>query len=121
VPAGGLAAELLALAASLERLRALLADPRRCRFIPVFRPARVPLAETERLFAALDAAGIAAPWAIANAVVRDGCASCAREGAQQERLRSGLRLDRAILLAAERQPPPRGAAALVSWSEGWQR
>jgi arsenite-transporting ATPase len=121
VPAGDLAAELLALAAALERLRAQLADPGRCRFVPVFRPARVPLAETARLVAALDAAGIASPWAIANAVVRDGCASCAREAGEQQRLLAGLRLDRAILLAAERHPPPGGAAALVAWSEGWQR
>jgi arsenite-transporting ATPase len=121
VPSGDLARELLALAASLERLRGLLVDARRCRFVPVLRPARVPLAETGRLLSALDAAGIAAPWLIANAVLRDGCPRCAREATRQRRLLAGLPADRAILLAAERYPPPRGAAALVAWSEGWQR
>ena len=53
-----LAKELLGMSRQLKRVSALLRDPSGCGFIPVTLPEALSLAETERLVASLEAAGM---------------------------------------------------------------
>ncbi len=118
---GDLAQDLLALAGSLKRLRALLADPVRCRFVAVTRAGELPTRETERLLARLGELGIHVPAVVVNAVPGGSCRRC-REAARharpgRERLERGGRCT--ILSAPAEYPPPRGAAALERWALSW--
>jgi arsenite-transporting ATPase len=123
---GAWAEELLALARELKGLRALLADPARCRFAAVTRAGELPHRQTRRLVAALERLGIATPVVVVNAVPEGECARC-RRGAERsraevERLRSELRgrgRPCHILVAPAEYPPPRGVRALERWGRRW--
>ena len=127
----GLAAELVDLSKRLKRLRALLADPRRCGFAVVTRGGALPLAETRRLVARLTGSpedgglGIAVPAVIVNAVPEGECSRCRRRAAAlaepMRELAAGPRQPPAILTAPAEYPPPRGPRALVRWATRWSR
>jgi len=123
------AEELLELARELKRLRALLTDPERCRFVAVTRAGELPRRQTRRLVRALDRLRIAAPVLVVNAFPRGECARCRRDAERSreelERLRSELGAggDRQggcrILVAPAEYPPPRGPRALERWGRRW--
>jgi arsenite-transporting ATPase len=124
---GSWAEELLALARELKGLRALLADPDRCRFAAVTRAGELPHRQTRRLVAALERLGIATPVVVVNAVPEGECARC-RRGAERaraeiERLGTELRGPGRpchILVAPAEYPPPRGVRALERWGRRWR-
>jgi arsenite-transporting ATPase len=119
---GDLAAELVELAKRLRRLRELLADPERTRLVAVTRAAELPRRETERLLAALERLGVAAPAVLVNALTRGDCSRCRRAAAAERRRLAALRRGRAdIMLAPAAFPPPRGAAALSVWGRSWTK
>ena len=122
---GVLAAELVELSRTLNRLAALLADPGRTRFVPVARAAELPRRETARLLAALKRLGIATAPLLVNAVAAAGCDRCEeRKDAEErelDRLRALVPSRSAILLAPAFYPPPRGIAALADWGRSWRR
>src|SRR5262249_16680642 len=70
---GPMTKDMVDLAHGLRGLRALLADPRRARFVAVTRAAALPLAETTRLCAALHRLGIALSAVLVNALTPPGC------------------------------------------------
>jgi arsenite/tail-anchored protein-transporting ATPase len=127
------AEELLELARELKRLRALLGDAGRCRFVIVTRAGELPRRQTRRLAEALDRLRIAAPVVIFNALPVGECARCRRARGRALADLAGLRSelgDRAqaapgsnggchILTAPAEYPPPRGARALERWSRHW--
>jgi arsenite-transporting ATPase len=122
---GGLARDLLALAASLKRLRALLADAALCRFVAVTRPGELPARETERLLARLGELGIRVPAVVANAVPRGSCRRCRGDRRRGSRALADLGLSSArhrgctILSAPAEYPPPRGVEDLEHWVLTW--
>src|SRR5262249_45624419 len=81
---GPLAQDLVDLARGLRSLRALLADPKRARFVAVTRAAALPLAETRRLVAALDQLDIALSAVLVNALTPPGCSRCRAAAAAEE-------------------------------------
>ena len=125
---GDLGAMLLALSKGLGRLRALLGDAGRARFIIVTRPASLPRAETSRLVARLRAMGIAIPAIVVNAVGRGTCRRCLAAARDERReiaaatrdIRRGGHHDTIIAIAPEVAPPPHGAAALRRWGRSWR-
>lgn len=124
---GPLAAELVALAKSLRRVAALLADPARVRFVAVTRAAGLPRRETGRLLAALTGLHIAPAAILVNALPPPSagrCPRCAPEALAARRELSALTraaAGRCPLLAAPLLiPPPRGAAALRDWARSWR-
>jgi arsenite-transporting ATPase len=127
VGVGALGAELLRLSQGLGQLRKLMADPRRTRFITVTRAANLPRAETRRLLARLQAAGVSAPLVVVNAAGAGTCSRCRAEQAAQQaeiaRLRRALRRRSpapAVVLAPAALPPPHGPARLRAWIRGWR-
>jgi arsenite/tail-anchored protein-transporting ATPase len=121
---GDLGAVLLRLSQGLGRLRALMADPARARFIAVTRAAMLPRAETMRLLSRLDGAGISAPAVIVNAAGAGTCTRCradrVREGREIAALRRGLRQGptlRQLIVTPARLPSPHGLAGLSQWWE----
>ncbi|HUF78292.1 MAG TPA: ArsA family ATPase [Thermoanaerobaculia bacterium] len=127
------AEELLELARELKRLRALLGDAGRCRFVIVTRAGELPRRQTRRLAEALGRLRIAAPVVIFNALPVGECARCRRARGRALDDLAGLRSelgDRAqaapgsdggchILTAPAEYPPPRGTRALERWSRHW--
>ena len=124
---GDLGAALLRLSRGLGRLRTLLGDARRTRFVVVTRAAALPRVETARLLDRLDAASIAAPLIIVNAVGAGPCVRCQAERAQQRtELRALARsLSRRpgplLLLAPAIAPPPTGQTSLHQFFQRWRR
>ncbi len=118
---GDLARDLLELAATLKRLRALLADRARCRFVAVTRAGELPGRETERLLARLEALEVHVPAVVANVLPEGSCRRCreARRGALRHLAELGRRCRCTILSAPAEYPPPRGAAALERWARRW--
>ena len=125
VGAGDLGRLLLALSRGLGRLREILADPSRTRFVAVTRAEALSVAETSRLLDRLGALRIAVPVVFVNAMGAGTCENCARTRHAQSRamhaLRSGLRQrrDAAIAVAPAVMPPPFGVAALKRWRDDW--
>jgi hypothetical protein len=121
---GDLGAMLLRLSQGTGRLRHLLADSRRTRFVAVTRAAALPREETLRLIGELRTLGIAVPAAIVNAAGAGTCAHCARmihgERTELERLKRGLRATATRLVVSPGvMPPPRGVSALQAWVQRW--
>jgi arsenite-transporting ATPase len=125
-PMADLGGPLVALSRGVRRLRALLTDSRRSRFLAVTRAAALPRAETIRLMDAVADLGLAAPAVVVNAVGAGECARCRRLRAAERNEIGALRrqCDRAgrcdIILAPLELPPPRGVERLVEWARRWQ-
>jgi arsenite-transporting ATPase len=128
VGVGDLGAVLLRLSQGLGRLRALLGDAERTRFVVVTRAAALPRAETVRLLAGLHAVSIAAPLVLVNAVGAGTCSRCRNERRkqQEEVLALTRELTRRsaskplLLLAPATVPPPSGFAALRGFLAEWR-
>ena len=129
VGVGDLGAVLLGLSQGLGRLRALLADPARTRFVVVTRAAALPRAETVRLLDRLRAVAIAAPIVIVNAVGAGTCRRCRTERGRQQKemlaLSKALTRVRApkkplVLLTPAMVPPPSGCAGLRGFLAEWR-
>jgi arsenite-transporting ATPase len=120
---GPLAQDLVDLARGLRGLRALLADPKRARFVAVARAAALPVAETTRLCVALDRLGIALSAVLVNALTPPGCSRCqqaaAAEAAELDALARARPRPRAILVASAVMPPPRGVTALRRFGQSF--
>jgi arsenite-transporting ATPase len=125
---GDLGAVLLRLSQGLGRLRALLTDAARTRFLVVTRAAALPRAETLRLFGRLQAAGIDTPIVIVNAVGAGSCGRCRREAARHHRevsalsrgLSAGRRQRPSLVLAPAIVPPPSGSRDLQAFFRSWR-
>ena len=126
---GDLGALLLRLSQGLGRLRTLLADSSRTRFLVVTRAAALPRAETLRLLTRLRAASIGVPMVIVNAVGAGSCARCRRERTRQlkevamlvRQIGPPTRRDApAIVLSPATVPPPSGSRDLRRFFERWQ-
>ena len=124
---GDLGSVLLQLSRGLGELRALLADPARTRFVAVTRPAALPRAETVRLLARLDAAGIAAPVVLVNAVGAGTCGRCRTDHARHAKEVAALRRElghvtprRSLVLAPATIPPPSGWRDLRRFFREWR-
>jgi arsenite-transporting ATPase len=120
---GDLGALLVRLSHGLGRLREVLADPLRTRFVAVTRPAALPLAETRRLLLRLDHAGVNVPVVVVNAVGAGTCTRCLRDAAAQKKTMVELRRKiggRQCVVAPVELPPPQGAAALTVWRGAWR-
>jgi arsenite-transporting ATPase len=119
---------LLTLSQGLGRLRALLTDRERARFIAVTRAAALPRAETARLLGRLAAMRIDVPAVIVNAVGRGTCRQCrtaaaaeSRELGLLERTIGGSRgRQRALIVAPAEVPAPHGVADLSRWGALWR-
>ena len=126
---GDLGAALLRLSRGLGQLRALLTNAARTRFLVVTRAAALPRAETVRLLARLDAAGIAAPIVVVNAVGAGTCPRCRSEDAREYKEISALARGlpavrgtrRSLILAPATMPPPSGWRDLRRFFGQWRR
>jgi arsenite-transporting ATPase len=126
VGVGELGAVLLGLSQGLGRLRALLADSARTRFIAVTRAAALPRAETLRLLKRLRAAGVSVPLVVVNAAGGGTCSRCRSEASVQiqeiDALRAAVRRGRTgpeFVIAPGELPPPHGPRALREWRAAW--
>jgi arsenite-transporting ATPase len=124
---GELGAVLLGLSKGLRRLRDLLSDPIRARFVVVTRTGALPRAETARLLERLDATNVSAPVVIVNAAGAGACGRCAHERALQRKeiatLQSVLPRGRRrplTMIAPAAIPPPHGVRALRAWMKTWR-
>jgi arsenite-transporting ATPase len=121
---GELASDLLGFARSIERVKALLSDPRRATFVAVTRPAALPWLETRRLLDALDRLRAPAGTIVVNAATPRGLPAC-RAAADAERpwiehaSREAAARGCGILVAPLSYPAPSGAAALLAWRSRW--
>jgi arsenite-transporting ATPase len=120
---------LLRLSRELGRLRELLTDPARTRFVVVTRPAALPRAETLRLLDRLAALTINVPAVIINAAGAGTCRSCrVQQAAEQREIQALRRAVRkkghrtaapAIVLAPAVLPSPHGPKHLRAWRKTW--
>lgn len=126
VGVGELGSVLLRLSQGLGRLRAVMGDPGRTRFLAVTRPAALPRAETGRLLRRLAAAGVSAPVVIVNAAGAGTCRRCGLQRAAQLKEIALLRKDldpvraHAVVVAPAEVPPPHGATGLERWRKAWR-
>jgi arsenite/tail-anchored protein-transporting ATPase len=126
---GDLGAALLRLSRGLGQLRALLTNAARTRFLVVTRAAALPRAETVRLLARVDAAGLAAPIVVVNAVGAGTCPRCRSEDGREykeisalARALPGVRgARRSLILAPAMLPPPAGGRDLRSFFRLWRQ
>jgi arsenite-transporting ATPase len=125
---GELGAVLLKLSRGLGRLRELLTDERRTRFVPVTRAAALPRAETLRLIRRLGRMKIRVPAVVVNAVGRGTCDRCRRAALAERRevgdlIRQtrGTRAARRprIVVAPAQIPGPHGVLSLRQWTRTW--
>jgi arsenite-transporting ATPase len=126
IAAGALGSTLLRLSQAIGRLRVLLSDGERARFITVTRAAALPRAETGRLLRRLEALDIPSPLVIVNAAGAGDCRRCRRVRRVQAReiaavQRTVGRVRRDVIVAAGETPPPAGTKALRAWQAGWLR
>ncbi len=112
---GELGRELVELSRRLRRLRDLLRDPERCRFVVVERAGELPRRESERLLAALAGLGVRVAARVVDAVPPGGPAGGPAAAAPRATGGDGC----AILHAPAAFPPPRGATALARWVRSW--
>ena len=125
---GELGTFLLKLSKGLGRLRELLADHARTRFVVVTRAAVLPRAESVRLVQTLQRLDIEVPLVIVNAVGRGRCGRCVnaaaverREIAALRRMVAPSRSSRTLAAAVTRIPPPRSPSGLRAWQRtGWR-
>jgi arsenite-transporting ATPase len=124
---GELGAVMLRLSQGLGRLRDVMSDASRTRFIVVTRAAALPRAETIRLLDHLRLARISVPAVIVNAVGAGSCSRCESDGRAQRReiaaLRGALKAadpPPAVLLAPAQIPPPRKHNRLRDWRALWR-
>ena len=122
-PTGAL---LLDLSKRIGRLRELIGDPQRARFVVVTRAAALPRLESARLIARLKRLGVAVPYVLVNALGRGNCERCRRAARREAReltaIRvelTGLRKHPALLLAPAQVPAPAGAKGLARWARRW--
>jgi arsenite-transporting ATPase len=126
---GDLGAVLLRLSRGLGRLRTIMSDGERTRFVAVTRAAALPRAETVRLIARLHASSLCVPIVVVNAAGAGTCSRCRGERAMQGKeiaaLRTALRRTRSahpeIVIAPAQVPPPHGCRALHRWRGTWRR
>src|SRR5207244_12318317 len=119
---GALASDVTDLAKRLRALMALLADPERCAFVAVARPAELPRRETERLVRGLDELGVPVSAIVANAVTEGDCSRCAAaQKAERPELTRLRRLAETLVVAPAIFPAPRGAKSLLAWRGSWSR
>jgi anion-transporting ArsA/GET3 family ATPase len=126
VGAGTLASLLVQLSRRLRGLQAILADPARCGFVVVTRPARVPVDESRTLIDALRGMGIAVDAVLVNAAGAGECTRCRAARHAQAAAIDGLAVEPrpgayAIIEAPAQVPPPHGPAALREWRRTWRR
>lgn len=127
VGAGDLGTLLLSLSRGLGRLRELLADPDRTRFVAVTRAESLPAVETIRLLKRLEAMDINVPLIVVNAVGAGTCGNCTRVRSAQRRSLQALHRnvrehqDTAIALTPAVIPPPFGITALRRWRGSWRQ
>lgn len=125
---GELGEVLLKVSQGIGRLKALLTDAARTRFVVVTRAAALPRVESTRLLARLDAMTIATPVVVVNAFGKGVCAFCRRAGAAETRelarlvreVRGRATAPRTVIVAPSRLPPPNGVAALYGWRDTWR-
>lgn len=125
---GDLAAVLVQLSQGLGRLRTLLTDSTRTRFIVVTRAAALPRAETVRLLGRLRAAGIGVPTVIVNAAGAGSCSRCRGDRARQMQevaalardIRPKRREPLSFVLAPATVPPPAGWRELHAFFGHWR-
>ena len=123
---GDLGAVLLRLSQGLGRLRHLMSDPIRTRFIAVTRAAALPRVETIRVLSRLAAVPVGVPVVLVNALGSGTCSRCRRERRVQDQEigRLGRALAAAgpplVLLAPAQIPAPHGAADLLTWRATWR-
>ena len=125
---GDLGTVLVRLSQGLGRLRAIMADHGRTRFVAVTRPAALPRAETLRLLRRLRAVSIASPLVLVNAVGTGTCRRCtADRAAQMKEMALLIRTlprqrqhRRTVLVAPAEMPPPHGWRSLRRWRSRWQ-
>jgi arsenite-transporting ATPase len=122
---GELGAGLVKLSQGLSRLRQLLTDHTRTRFVTVTRAAALPRAETTRLVARLTRMGIHVPALVVNAVGRGTCRRCRRAAAVERTEIARLRraaagAPAAVVIAPVELPPPHGVRSLRRWAHTWR-
>lgn len=125
VGVGELGSMLLGMSRTLGRLRTLLQDAERTRFVVVTRAAALPRLETGRLLKTLRVMRIPVSSVIVNATGRGSCPRCRREAAAERKETTALaRLVRvhgaALVRTPAEVPPPHGARGLRGWSTRWQ-
>ena len=123
---GRTGALLLDLSKRIGRLRELIADQQRTRFVVVTRAAALPRLESARLIARLKRLGVAVPYVLVNALGRGSCVRCRRAATREAReltaIRAeltGLRRHSLLLLAPGRVPAPAGVTGLARWARRW--
>ncbi len=117
VGVGDLGALLLALSQEIGRLRGLLRDPDRTRFVAVTRAAELPRAETVRLVRRLARIHVPVAAVIVNAVGHGTCVRCRRESRAEAREIAALAAATPIrkvpiVMTPAEIPPPQGHAGL---------
>jgi arsenite/tail-anchored protein-transporting ATPase len=123
---GDLGAVLVRLSQGLGRLRDIMGDADRTRFVAVTRPAALPRAETIRLIERLQAASVAVPIVIVNAIGGGTCSRCRADRAAQRKEIAALwkqatkgNTSRELVVAPAELPPPHGWRALQRWRSTW--
>lgn len=126
VGAGDLGVILVRISQGIGRLRELLCDPARTRFIAVMRAEALPRAETLRLLNRLRSLRINVPAVVVNAIGAGTCKRCRRTVAAEQReivafTRAVSRVGSPpmIVLACAEMPPPHRPAALLAWERNW--
>jgi len=125
---GSLGELLLQVSQGLGRLRTVLRDPDRTRFVVVTRPAALPRAETLRLVKRLAAVSMRVPVVLVNAVGGGTCSRCRKDVGAQRREIVALRKDLGktrtrrptILICPAEMPPPHGRDRLREWRRTWR-
>lgn len=121
---GELASDLTDLAKRLRALIALLADPKRCAFVAVARPAELPRRETERLVDRLADLGVPLSAIVANAVTEGECSRCEAAAKAERPERARLRRLAPAFVAPAIFPARgslRGAKELLAWRATWRK
>ena len=121
---GELGALLLSLSQELGRLRELLRDPDRTRFVAVTRAAELPRAETVRLVRRLGRLHVRVAAVMVNATGHGTCARCGKQARTETREIAALRSSPPVrklpmLMTPVEIPPPHGVAGLTAWGRRW--
>jgi arsenite/tail-anchored protein-transporting ATPase len=129
VGVGDLGAVLLRLSQGLGRLRDIMSDAGRTRFIAVTRAAALPRAETVRLLERLRHASVSVPIVVVNAIGAGTCRRCRGDraaqrkeiGALERAVSKGRKARPRIVQAPAELPPPHGWRSLRRWRRAWIR